>query len=260
MKALRSILRTIISIGTILVLSISAFADTIRLKDGSIIKGRITTFTGGRFVVVIGEGERRRELSFAAADVESVSFDNPAMARPAVSTSATVQKPPPRVIISDTSTVARQPARVDPPVVNTPVETQPAPPIRRTSSAKPIEISVKVLADNSSNGWTNSGWVVKKGQRIRITGSGEISLGKGNKTTAGGLYELDDEAKLLKAVPTGALIAVIGDDNNDFIYIGASREFVATRDGALFLGVNEGNLNDNSGAFEVKVEIDPQGE
>ena len=37
-------------------------------------------------------------------------------------------------------------------------------------------------------------------------------------------------------------------------------EFIAERDGALFLGVNEGNLNDNSGAFEVKVEIDPQGE
>ena len=125
---------------------------------------------------------------------------------------------------------------------------------------KPIEISVKVLADNSANGWTNSGWVVKKGQKIRITGSGEISLGKGQKTAAGGLYDLEDEAKLLKAVPTGALIAVIGDDNNDFIYIGASREFIAERDGALFLGVNEGNLNDNSGTFDVKIEIEPQGE
>ena len=52
-------------------------------------------------------------------------------------------------------------------------------------------------------------------------------------------------------------IAVIGDDNNEFIYVGASREFVAARDGALFLGVNEGNLNDNSGAFDVTVEIVP---
>jgi len=51
------------------------------------------------------------------------------------------------------------------------------------------------------------------------------------------------------------LIAVIGDDNNDFIYVGSEREFTATRDGALFLGVNEGNLNDNSGTFDVKIEI-----
>ncbi len=70
MTASHSIYRTIFSIGIIAVLSISAFADTLRLKDGSIIKGRITTFTDGRFVVVIGEGERRREMSFAAADVE----------------------------------------------------------------------------------------------------------------------------------------------------------------------------------------------
>ena len=69
------------------------------------------------------------------------------------------------------------------------------------------------------------------------------------------MSELNDEQKLMKSVPTGALIAVIGDDNNDFIYIGAEREFTATRDGALFLGINEGNLNDNSGAFDVKIEI-----
>ena len=53
------------------------------------------------------------------------------------------------------------------------------------------------------------------------------------------------------------MIAVIGDDNNDFIYIGATREFVATRDGALFLGINEGNLDDNTGSFNVKIEIYP---
>ncbi|MEQ1765444.1 MAG: LecA/PA-IL family lectin [Pyrinomonadaceae bacterium] len=258
MTASRSIFRTIASIGIIAVFTLSTFADTIRLKDGSIIKGRITTFTDGRFVVVIGDGERRREMSFAVADIESVSFDNPAMSRPAALTSAT-QKTPPKVIVSDTSTVNREPGRTDPPVANTPTQAS-SPPIRKVSTAKPIEVSVKVLADNSSNGWTNSGWVVKKGQRIRISGSGEISLGKGNKTAAGGSYDLEDETKLLKAVPTGALIAVIGDDNNDFIYIGASREFIAERDGALFLGVNEGNLGDNSGAFEVKVEIEPQSE
>ena len=63
----------------------------------------------------------------------------------------------------------------------------------------------------------------------------------------------------MPAVPTGALIAVIGDDNNDFIYIGAEREFTAQRDGALFLGVNEGDLSDNSGSFTVKIEIRPDG-
>jgi hypothetical protein len=30
-------------------------------------------------------------------------------------------------------------------------------------------------------------------------------------------------------------------------------------DGSLFLGLNEGNLNDNKGSFDVKVEISPDG-
>jgi hypothetical protein len=117
-----------------------------------------------------------------------------------------------------------------------------------------------VLADNTANGWTNSGWVVKKGQRIRITGSGSVSLGKNHSSTPSGMPDLDDPDKLLKGVPTGALLAVIGDDNNDFIYIGGSREFTAARDGALYLGINEGNLKDNNGAYDVKIEILPVSE
>jgi hypothetical protein len=118
---------------------------------------------------------------------------------------------------------------------------------------------VKVLADNTANGWTNSGWIVKKGQRIRISGSGQVSIGRGKSTGPSGLYDVEDGEKLLKSVPTGALIAVIGDDNNEFIYIGTEREFTAARDGALFLGLNEGNLNDNSGSFAVTIQISTDG-
>jgi hypothetical protein len=122
---------------------------------------------------------------------------------------------------------------------------------------RPIEWNIKVTADNTSNGWTNSGWVVKKGQRIKIAGDGSVSLGRGQTTPASGIATLNDDQNLLKNVPTGALVAVIGDDNNDFIYIGAEREFTATRVGALFLGINDGKLEDNSGAFDVKIAILP---
>ena len=132
-------------------------------------------------------------------------------------------------------------------------------PTRRASTAGPVELNVKVLADNTANGWTNSGWVVRKGQRIHISGNGEVSIGNGKKVSPAGAYDIEDGQKLLKNVPTGALLAVIGDDNNDFIYVGSDREFVAERDGSLFLGINEGNLNDNSGSFDVKIEITPEG-
>jgi hypothetical protein len=172
-------------------------------------------------------------------------------------------KPVPDAVEEDTDVVSvpSTPAKTAP---QTSTTTKSAPPqttaaTKKPSLAKPVALSVKVLADNTSNGWTNSGWVVKKGQRIRISGAGEVSIGGGKTTGPGGLYDVEDNAKLLKSVPTGALIAVIGDDNNEFIYIGTEREFVASRDGSLFLGLNEGNLNDNKGSFDVKVEISPDG-
>ncbi|MBV9214774.1 MAG: hypothetical protein JO053_01250 [Acidobacteria bacterium] len=221
-------------------------ADTVRLKDGSIIKGKIVSFDNGKFVIVMGEGARRKELTFTAAEIESITFDTPASS-PAV-------KP------TNTATY-QQPVSNDPVPVKVVSQKLPDPaPARSTSnggSIKPITWDVKVLADNTANGWTNTGWVVKKGQRIRITGEGTVSLGKGKTSSPAGVPELNDDMKLLKNVATGALLAVIGDDNNDFIYVGASREFTATRDGALFLGLNEGNLDDNSGSYSVKIEILP---
>jgi hypothetical protein len=259
----------------IAVLSAAALADTIRLKGGGVVKGRIVSFGGGKFVVAVGDGTRRKEMSFTADEIESIQFDqgvgNQTASVPRPVSNANYYPPAqptrtaPQVVTTDTvktpvvqpkvqTAPAQQPVKTAPvqPARTEPVISRPSP-----GSAKPIEIAVSVASDNTNNGWTNSGWVVKKGQKIRITGDGEISLGGGKTTGASGSYEIEDSAKLLKSVPTGALIAVIGDDNNDFIYIGSSREFTASRDGALFLGVNEGNLNDNTGKFSVKIEIDP---
>lgn len=245
----------------ILISAMSALtlADTIRLKDGSIIKGRITSFGNGAFVIAIGEGSRRRELKFTAAEVESIQFD--AAETKAVETAAnrTAVYKAPEVKTSESRNTAK-PETQPSVIINTSSTSKPQTPVKSTTGEKmkPIEWRVRVLADSTANGWTNSGWVVKKGQRIRIVADeGTVSLGKGQKTTASGLGTFEDPLKLLKNVPTGALIAVIGDDNNDFIYVGAEREFTATRDGALFLGINEGNLDDNSGAFNVKIEIIP---
>jgi hypothetical protein len=237
--------RSFVSLSVVILLCASVFADTIRLKDGSILKGRIVSFSGGKFTIAIGEGtNRRRELSFDAEEIESIAFDRNDFGN---RTAEVVSKPVPQPVVEEP--VASAPKRN---------ETEVTKPVTIPASIKPIVLNVNVMADNTANGWTNSGWVVKKGQRIRISGSGEVSLGKGQKSSPSGLAALDDDSKLLKSVPTGALIAVIGDDNNEFIYIGADREFTAVRDGTLFLGVNEGNLNDNSGSFQVKVEISPE--
>lgn len=67
---------------------------------------------------------------------------------------------------------------------------------------------------------------------------------------------MSDSERLMRNEPTGALIAVVGDDNDDFILIGTRRDFVAQRDGVLFLGINEGDLNDNTGTYDVVIEAE----
>jgi hypothetical protein len=271
--------KVFVAASLVALLACVSFADTLRLKDGSIIKGKILSFGSGKFTVVIGEGSRRREMTFYANEVESISFSD-TDANSASTTTPTRKYEPakpaaqpqqkPTVVVTDNTTATQKPVSQQPTVIQQPrvINTNATgsapgrvdpPRPTQTNSAGPIAWDVSVKADNTANGWTNTGWVVKKGQRIRITGDGEVSLGKGKTSTPSGDPDIQDQQKLLKNVATGALLAVIGDDNNVFIYIGASREFTATRDGALFLGINEGYLDDNTGAYKVKVEILPDG-
>ena len=257
-----------------LVMTVFAFGDTVRLKDGSIIKGKIVSFGGGKFVILIDDGTRQRQMSFTADEVEKIEFDNQTMPVSMVKTSNnnSYEKTPPTVTKNGNNTVItvgsknqtssqkqQSPPAVedDEEIIDDSTDDQSVSQNKRNENIKPIQINVKVLADNTSNGWSNSGWVVKKGQKIKITANGKVSLGNGRYASPTGIATLPDNDKLLKTEPTGGLIAVIGDDNNEFIFIGQSREFTATRDGALFLGVNEGNLNDNTGAFDIVIEIDP---
>lgn len=241
------IARVVCALCLVFSVTILAFADTIRLKDGSIIKGKIVSFGAGKFTIQIGSGVRIRQMDFTADEVESISFDS-------------------NYAAANNTAAATVPTRTISAPINTPTApaVRPAPTVSVTrteniSAAKPepVKISVKVLADNTSNGWTNSGFVVQKGQKIRVFGDGRISLGSGRMSPPSGIPALTDASKLMANEATGALIAVVGDDNNDFIFVGDAREFTATRDGALFLGVNESNLNDNSGSYNVRVEIDP---
>ncbi|MFV0388794.1 MAG: LecA/PA-IL family lectin [Pyrinomonadaceae bacterium] len=258
----------------ILGLAVFAFGDTIRLKDGSIIKGKIISFQNGQFIVVVGSGDRERRLSFFSDEIATIEFDSNTETNAGTNSNApgytrtsdgkntviTVGNAPERNqsdTNNDSSKNDSQPIVTTKPVI-TPIRTTPTTPPSKNNPLRrePIRIRSKVLADNTSNGWTNSGWVVRKGQRITISATGRISLGNGRFSPASGISSLPDTDKLIKDKPTGGLIAVIGDDNNDFIFVGDKTEFVAERDGALFLGVNEGNLNDNSGSYDVTIEVD----
>jgi PA-IL-like protein len=232
-------------------------ADTIRLKDGSVIRGQIVSFKNEQFTILVGSGQRGRKsrITVYMEDVDSIEFDN-APADEANNNSSGTNEPPSQ---PPTNTRTNNPRPNNPP----PTQTNPSTSNPNTS-ANPtppqfFNVNVKVRADNSTNGWTNSGLVVRRGQRLRISATGRVNLGAKGSSTADGLPNVPDREKLMRTQPTGGLIAVIGDDNDEFIFIGSNRDFVAQRDGVLFLGVNEGNLSDNSGTFEVVIEAEAGG-
>ena len=227
-------------------MTLPVLADTIRLKDGSVIRGQIVSFKNEQFTILVGSGARGRKsrITVYMEDVESIEFDAAGTAG-AEETNAASNTP-------------SQPT-YQPPTNTRPTNSQPSQPTNTSSNPTFFPVNVRVRADNSSNGWTNSGLVVRRGQRLRINATGRVSLGNNRFATPDGLPNLQDRDKLMRTQPTGGLIAVIGDDNDDFIFIGSSRDFVAQRDGVLFLGVNEGNLSDNSGNFEIVIEAEAGG-
>lgn len=250
----------LVAIALVLCMGSPILADTIRLKDGSVIRGQVIGFKDQQFTVLVGTGTRgrRSRITLYMEDVDSIEFD-------AVTASAGGAAD-----ISSDNTPSTQTSRTEPPRTNT--RTQPeeeearTPPPRANTTARPpatsstsptfFQINTRVRGDATTNGWTNSGLVVRRGQRLRISATGRVLLGSGRVATPAGLAGVPDTDKLMRNDPTGGLIAVIGDDNDEFLFIGRSREFTAQRDGVLFLGVNEGNLNDNTGAFDVVVEAE----
>ena len=257
---MKNSLRIFYSFALVLALFVPAIADTIRLKDGSVIRGQVIGFKDQQFTVLIGSGAqgRRGRTLIYMEDVESIEFDA------ATTAAATVLANDDAATSNTTTAPVYQPPRSSPqPDTNSmparPNTTQPPAAASGASALTFFNIKVAVRADNANNGWTNSGLVVRKGQRLRISSTGRISLGGGRFSTPSGMPGSPDSEKLMRNEATGALIAVIGDDNDDFLLIGTRRDFVAQRDGVLFLGVNEGNLNDNTGTYDVVIEAEAGG-
>ncbi len=279
---IRNLARPLAALALAALLCAGAFADTIHMKDGQVIRGQIVSFRDQQFTILIGSGARgrRSRVTVYMEDVDSIEFDsagggdtasNSGGFDPNAPVESNRPQTPPQRHTESPLPDSRQTTR--PPVLNNGDPVSPAPSNDgRTSGGTGatttlqtagggnspfFPVRVRVYADNRANGWTDSGLMVRKGQRLRITATGRVSLGNGNFSTPTGLPRLVDTEKLMRNEPTGELIAVVGDDNDEFIPVGAGREFYAPRDGRLFLGVNEGKLDDNTGSYDALIEVEP---
>jgi hypothetical protein len=234
-----------------------AIADTIRLRDGSVLRGKVVSYNQRQFTIIVYIGSSQSRHVISVDEIESVEFDGgDAMARAEPQGGAA----PPTIepIARNRGGAARELPQPD----ETPVPSNP-PPVTADPPAgavtEPDAGAVPVIAEKTVSvaaaaDWTSTEIRVQRGQRIVISATGDVDLGDGQRSDPAGLASLTSK-QMMKNRPIGALIAVIGDDNDEFIFIGRSSEFTAKSNGILFLTINDDNVKDNAGAYIARVRV-----
>lgn len=189
-----------------------AFADTIYLRDGRTVHGTVLGFVNGQFVV----------------RVESGSFPN---------------------ATSDPNVARRRRDAADiqyfrPDEIDR-IEIEG----RSLDDARYQTRNVQVALDAN---WIDSGVFVRRGERVQVSASGVITVGR-MRITPDGLQRSDPSAPMPNA-NEGELIGAIGNDPSaPIMELGSNREFTADRNGRIFLTANRGSYVDARGSFDVQI-------
>jgi hypothetical protein len=106
---------------------------------------------------------------------------------------------------------------------------------------------------NPTQAWTDTGIEVRNGQEIYFETSGQVTWSPNKRVDANGTRNSgSNAARPLPARSGGALIGRIGE--RDIFLIGLDvGPFRVRGNGRLYLGVNDDNLEDNTGAYRVVV-------
>jgi len=117
------------------------------------------------------------------------------------------------------------------------------------------------IAVPAAQQWTPTNITVRRGQTVRFEASGEIELDADGqvKSGPGGSGRFDKGAPL-PSTATGTLIGRVDSPlgrrlgaRGQVFVIGNTPSVVMPADGPLYLGVNDSELSDNRGRFQVKV-------
>src|SRR2546421_4070542 len=120
-------LRPLMIILLALGVSLPALADTIRLKDGSVIRGQIVSFKNEQFTILVGSGARGRKsrITVYMEDVDSIEFDSAGSAGTSEETNTNTSQPTYQPPPANTQPTNTQPTNTQP--TNTQPSYQPPP-------------------------------------------------------------------------------------------------------------------------------------
>ncbi|HEY8145182.1 MAG TPA: hypothetical protein VIG06_21020 [Kofleriaceae bacterium] len=115
-----------------------------------------------------------------------------------------------------------------------------------------VEQTEFTLDVQASHSWSDTGVDLERGEMFSVLASGTIDFGS-NNTGPEGYGPADyDQYNVVSCTDHAALIGRIGQDGEPF-FLGAEAVSVATDAGRLYLGPNDSNTGDNSGAYAVRL-------
>jgi len=121
-----------------------------------------------------------------------------------------------------------------------------------------VGTSGEIIAVSALERWTDTGLTVRAGDAITIEANGRVQMSGNRNDTAGPAgSRRNAPGALVRDAAAGTLIARIG--NGTPFAVGERRAIArAPVSGRLYLSVNDDYLDDNAGAFEALVTIDPR--
>lgn len=185
-----------------LALALAAPADTIRLKNGRVIKGQVVRFGNGEFVVRVpaadAHAEHQDRMILLVDTVESIEFDASAA-----------------------------------PMAGAPAE--------------------KLIVLDAKQEVVATGVQVRRGEKVRVTASGEMQFADGRVSGPKGLDTR--ESWPFPGERFGVLIAMIGGAQSAIYHVvGEGGDFEARKDGEIFLQINARSLQGARGAYTARIQ------
>jgi hypothetical protein len=212
--------KIMVALALLLLVAGMALADTLTLRNGTVLQGTCIGYEGGQFIFETSNGEQTKYSSW---QVSRLTMD--------------------RGTNSDENTRYRRLPRQD--RDNLP-----------SSSGAARWESIPAFDVRLQEQWIRSQVQVRRGQRVRVESTGTVQL-EGRNVNPDGQSNSRNANLPMANQNDGALIAVIGrDEDAPPILIGHQREFVADRDGTLYFTVNHWETHNAGGAFRVTVSID----
>src|SRR5215470_12467697 len=214
-RIMKKLILALLTLLAVFLLSGVALGDTLYLRDGRSLKGTLIGFVNGRFAFKVIDTTR--------------------------TTTPTTTQPTTRSAVATGAGEIQffRPDEVDRVEID-------------GRSLDELKFETRTVDVPLGPDWIDSGIDLRRNEKVQIKASGTIVAAR-SRITPDGLRTSDPSAPLPSAAE-GKLIGAIGNDQNaPVMELGASRDFVADRDGRLYLTANRGTYTDARGSFTVQV-------